>query len=545
MSNKLAITKIQTALIAGIIIVAFVAAGYYLMTQPSEPEKETRTLVFSQDFPVGRPDPHQIQGDQDYQWAVNVYDPLIHPLPGGEVGPYVATSWETSADGLTYTLQIKEGIKFHDDSELTAEDVVFSMNRQLTIKLGLAHLFPEIEKSEVLDTYKVQFKLKKRFAPFLATLTRLYIVNKELVMEHCKEEGAYGEFGDYATEWLMKNDAGSGAYKFKEIDLTDHVIMEKFEDYWNDFVEDAPDEVIYRGPNEPTALKVAMDAGSVHVSDAWQGAETLEILDSVPGVDILSIPLGQEWYFMMHTKKPPLDDIHFRKAMAWAFDYDAFVDLVPGSIQSKGPVPQDIAGHNPNVFQYHRDLDKAMEELEKSKYYDKLDEYPVEFAYFASLEDEEKMAILLTNNMAEIGINVEGVATQGLKIHSDMNDINSSAHIYPMFIGVDYPDAGSIIEMKYHSKSVGTIYQNEWLQNSTIDSLIEEAQMTVDETARKEKLYELQEIIVEMCPTIFVCDAQNRRAKTNWVISPYEGGEGSIPGFGSNFEFRLWSVKTP
>ena len=80
-----------------------------------------------------------------------------------------------------------------------------------------------------------------------------------------------------------------------------------------------------------------------------------------------------EFYYMINTKIAPTDDIHCRRAMAYAFDYDTAVSLEwPGTQQSQGPVPASVGGHNPDVFVFSQDLDKAKEELAQCQYADDL-----------------------------------------------------------------------------------------------------------------------------------------------------------------------------
>jgi len=141
---------------------------------------------------------------------VNLYDTLVYPTPDGGVKPNVAESWETSADGLTWTFNLRKDVKFHDGSMLTAHDVKFTMDRLTTIGEGYAYMYGAVESTDVVDDYTVQFNLSKTYGPFLTTLVRLYILNEELVMANAKSDGMYGDKGDYWKEWLLTHDAVSG-----------------------------------------------------------------------------------------------------------------------------------------------------------------------------------------------------------------------------------------------------------------------------------------------------------------------------------------------
>jgi len=128
---------------------------------------------------------------------VNLYDTLVYPTPEGGVKPNVAENWETTSDGLTWTFMLRKGIKFHDGSELTAEDVAFTMDRIIAIGEGYGYMFAEkVESTEAVDDYTVRFNLSEPYGPFLITLVRLYILNKDLGMaphKRCRLRTLQGE----------------------------------------------------------------------------------------------------------------------------------------------------------------------------------------------------------------------------------------------------------------------------------------------------------------------------------------------------------------
>ncbi|MDQ7850644.1 MAG: ABC transporter substrate-binding protein, partial [Armatimonadota bacterium] len=119
--------------------------------------------------------------------AINLYDPLLYPnVEKGsmEPRPHVAESWTLSPDGKVYTFRIRRGIKFHSGRDLTAEDVVFSMERALRMKKGFSWVWtPVLEPGRVraVDPYTVRFELKDAYAPFLGSLLLFFILDKDLV----------------------------------------------------------------------------------------------------------------------------------------------------------------------------------------------------------------------------------------------------------------------------------------------------------------------------------------------------------------------------
>jgi peptide/nickel transport system substrate-binding protein len=458
---------------------------------------------------------------------VNLYDTLVFPNTEGGVDPSLAEDWEVSDDGLTWTFYLKEGVNFHNGSELTASDVAFSMNRMLEIGEGLAYVFlGTVESAEAVDDYTVQFNLVEPSGLFLISLIRLYVLDEQEVMDNIVTPGPYGDMGDYGKEYLLTHDAGSGPYMVEEFPLEEYLLMAKNEGWWGEFGENAPDEVRFIATTEAATVRTMMSRAELEITDQWQTVEALEALDEIEGVDIVAFPVLTEFYYMMNTTKPPLDDINFRRAVAYAFDYDAAVGLEwEGTTQSVGPVPAICAGHNPDVFVFERDLDEAQAALAESRYADQLDQYPVEVHWITEVPAEEKFALLFQANMAEIGINVEIVGTPWLSVVEEMGSQETSPHIVTIYVSADFPEAGSLLKVRYHSDAAPTWSQNEWLLDEELDQLIDDALATVDEDERYAMYRDLQEYIVDLSPSLFLYDQVQKHAVQSYVDWPPARGD--------------------
>ena len=475
---------------------------------------------------------------------VNLYDTLVYPTADGSIVPHLAERWDASSDGLTWTFYLRKGVKFHNGDTLTAEDVAYSMDRLINIGEGYGYLYAgRVSKSEVVDDYTVRFRMEKPYGPFLTTLVKLYIVNKDQVADHAVSDGPYGEYGDYGKDWLLTNDAGSGPYKVKDMRLEEYLLMERFDGYWGEFAANAPDEVKFIGTTEPVTIRTMMARQELEISDQWQSVEALSSLNAIEGVDISTMYLGTMFYYMIHTKKPPTDDVHFRKAMSWAMDYGTVInDLFPGSRMAQGPVPPGYPGHDPAFTKYDRNLDRAMAELKQSKYYDKLDEYPVEVHWIAEVPDEEKAALLFLSNMSEVGIKVNIVKTPWLSVVEEMSNIDTSPNIVTVFVSPHYAEAGSLIESRYHSNSAATWEQNEWLQDKQLDRMIDDSISTIDRDERFAKYREIQQKLDRTCPSLYLFEQAQRQAYQSSYVKWYAAEGKSVPIMGYDFAARFIEV---
>ena len=232
----------------------------------------------------------------------NLYDTLVFPNAKGGVDPWLAESWDVSADGATYTFKLRQDAKFHDGTPLKASDVVFSYNRLKEIGEGYAYLVtPHIKDIKAVDDYTVEITLNEPSALFLPSLVRLYIANEKLVRQNTKADGPYGANGDFGKEWLQTNDAGSGPYMVKEFPLEQYLLMNKFTDWWGKFAANAPDEVRFIGTTENATVRSLMQNKELEISDQWQSSEAYDALGKMEGVKIAPLPSMSSFYYMLNT----------------------------------------------------------------------------------------------------------------------------------------------------------------------------------------------------------------------------------------------------
>jgi len=125
-----------------------------------------------------------------------------------------------------------------------------------------------------------------------------------------------------------------------------------------------------------------------------------------------------------------------------------------------------------------------------------------------------------------------------------MSKLETSPHIIPMFIAPHVADAGIALHSKYHSSSAPSVDQNEWLLNETLDSMIEDTLLTVDEKERLQKYYRLQEIIMDMCPTLFLTEAPGMFAYQSYYVKwpQAENPNLCVPDIAANFNFAQIEV---
>ena len=474
----------------------------------------------------------------------NIYDSLVVPTHDGDTEPSLATEWTVSEDGLTWVFKLRDDVKFHNGEPLKASDVVFTMNRLLTIGEGFAYLFQgKVKEATALDDYQVQFTLSEPFGPFLSTLVRLYIVSEKDVMDNLSD-GNYGEFKDYGKAYLNEHDAGSGPYQVTEYVSGDHVSGTKFDGYFDKFDEGSPESFKFMVSPESVTVKTMMSRKEVEITDMFQPMEAFEEMDKMDGVSVMKFFGGSMMYLTMNNKKAPTDDIHFRTAMAYLADRANMVESIfPGSKVADGPVTQVLAGSLDEKLTYDYSLEKAEEELKLSKYYDQLDGLDYTIYWVAETPDREKLALLIQSDAAKIGLNVNVEKVPWLTFVESAATPEQSPNSGTILTTPSYSEAGSQLVASYLSKEIGGWESLDWYSNDKVDTVIKDAISTIDREERLKKYEEAQRLIMQDYATVPLFELVETHAYQSgylyWEAADRaEKGESVVPVMGYQYSLK-------
>ena len=136
-----------------------------------------KTVIRTDEAAIGEADPAKFSDNIDSIIMFNTYDALVDELKNGAgLAPHLASGWEY-ADSTTLNVTLRDGVKFHSGNTLDADDVVYSFNRLMDMGQGFSFLFGTVESVTALDSKTVQIKTSEPFAPLVASLMRLAIVD--------------------------------------------------------------------------------------------------------------------------------------------------------------------------------------------------------------------------------------------------------------------------------------------------------------------------------------------------------------------------------
>ncbi|MFC6490860.1 ABC transporter substrate-binding protein [Nitratireductor sp. GCM10026969] len=241
----------------------------------------------------------------------------------------VAESWEVSDDGKTFTFTVRQGKTFASGNELTAEDVVFSLQRAVKLDQSPAFILTQFgltadnveEKIVQTGDYEFTFEMDQAYAPtfvlYCLTSTVASVVDKDLVLEHEVD-------GDLGHEWLKRNYAGSGPFAIRQWRPNEAVVMERNEHF-------APEpplaRVIYQHVPESSTQRLMLEQGDIDIARDL-GPEELEALEGTEGIKIQSGVKGGLYYLGLNQKNEHLSKPEVRQALKYLVDYGAIADTI-------------------------------------------------------------------------------------------------------------------------------------------------------------------------------------------------------------------------
>lgn len=411
---------------------------------------------------------------------LNVYDSLVMYDSYGKLIPLLAESWNVSDNGLTYTFKLKQGVKFHDGSELLASDVAFTWIRLSTMRSGFFYLYDGIVNDvEAVDDYTVVFTLNHEYGTFIETLTRMYIVNEDVIMANLNfknETYNYGDnYGDFGRSYLLDHDAGSGPYQVSEMSQQNYLIATAFEDYHLGWSENAPNKIQIINNSEPATVRTMLAARELELSDNWQSAESLDAMSKINGIEIAPFSMSAQQQLNLNISIPPTDCLYFRKALACLIDYASIAkNIFPDSTVAVGPCNYNTPGAaiSHDAYLYTYDIEQAKAYLAKSKYAGKLDKYPVEFFCNSANQVQPKLALALQAASQQVGI-VVNITNAALTTQQERNaNSNTTPNIETYSFAPYYWDAGTIFEAHYSQKNEGNGNNTMWLSKSDWSNVI-------------------------------------------------------------------------
>lgn len=459
-----------------------------------------RILVFGARQAVPNLDPHVKTDWSTRTIQQSVYDALLkYEGNPPKLIPWLAESYTVSPDGKTYTFKLDKKAKFHTGDPVTATDVKFSFQRIVDLKLGPAVLFMDIvdrESLTVVDAGTFRVSLKKPYAPFLATVPWLYILNSKQVMANTKDN-------DYGQKWLMDHEAGSGPFTIRRWEQGNLYELEAADGYWKGWK--SPKHIggyIFKLIQESSSQKIALLKGEADLVEGLQ-PDDYESIKSERGIKIEEHPGVTNFAVKFNNQRGLTANKDIRKAISYAMDYDAFVKIYNGhAVLMEGPIPKAFKGFAPRLPVYRTDLAKAKEHLAKAGHGN--GGFALEYVYVAGLEEERLIGLVLLDQLKKLNISLNMVPLPWPQMVARGSKIESMPDMMAVFVTPQFFDPDAILSLQFHSDAWGRGYYSvAYYKNPKVDELIDRARGLKDWDQREKLYQDAQRLIVEDAPEVW------------------------------------------
>jgi peptide/nickel transport system substrate-binding protein len=452
----------------------------------------------------------------------NLYEQLLRinpPDSKDRFTPLLATSWESSKDGKTWTFHLREGVKFHDGEPLTAEAVKMSIEAAKD-HAGASFIWAPLDTVEVVDDLTVKFNLKYA-APVDLIASSLYgawIISPK-ALQAVAADDTYFEAGV---------EAGTGPYMLESYKADQEIVFTRFNDYWSDWQPGQFEKVLVQIVPEAITQQQMLEGGQVDLVTRLPVANQASFKDN-PNYTYYEEPSFFNYVGFFNTLRPPLDNIKVRQALSYAVPYSDIITIAAAGLgtQSRGPVPAGVWPWSADVNQYTTDMEKAKALLAEAGHPD--GGFSLRLTYAAENDVEAAFAPLIKDSFAQLGVDVtiEAIAFNQ-QWDAAKSDPANAQDIFLLLYWPTYSDAGSdnLWSMFYWTEApfFNLSYWKNEAFNSTLDTAI--AETVTDPKNSQAKYIEAMNLLVDEAPGAFFFDT-----KVVFVIPKY------IEGFKYNLNY--------
>lgn len=262
--------------------------------------------------------------------AAGIFSGLVWIDPRGEIQPSLATSWTVSPDGLTYTFELRKGVKWHDGRPFGAQDVKFTMDEVTGKYHGrFRAAYANFESVSVRGPSAVVIRMKRPYAPFLRLLT---VFDSPILPRHIYQ-------GEDATRHPRNNDpVGTGPFKFREWVRGDRLVLERNPDFWNPVYLD---RLVFRVLPSAALRVTALEVGEVDmIADFYLPKTDVDRLRRNANIRVrMGQPIPSMGFMFINLRRPPLDNVKVRRALALAINRVQIVTQAMGNLArpARGP----------------------------------------------------------------------------------------------------------------------------------------------------------------------------------------------------------------
>ena len=426
-------------------------------------------------------DPHQTVAAGTREVLFNIFEGLVKPNSDGEMIPAVAEKYTLSEDGTTYTFTLREGVKFHNGQTVTAEDVVYSINRCAAVPEGqekpLVAAFSAVKSVEALDEKTVAVTIAQRDLEFISYMTAAIIP------------------ADYENQDTAP--VGTGPFKFVSRTPQQDFVMERFEDYWG-----APawlDKVTYKICENADALVMNLNGGSIDLCAHLTSAQASQLNQNF---QVLEGTMNLVQAIYLNNQAKPFDNQLVRQALCYAIDRQGIMDMVAdghGTAVGSSIYPAFTKYFLPElVDKYPHDVAKAKELLAQAGYPDGFD---MTISVPNNYQPHMDTAEVVAEQLREAGINV---TIQPVEWSTWLDTIYNGRQFQATLVGVDAANMTARAMLERFTSDYGKNFIN--YSNPAYDALFQQAINATDEATQTDLYKQMETMLADTAANVYIQD---------------------------------------
>lgn len=477
-------------IVVGVMLLAVIASGSIATVAQAQPV----TLVIAVEGSPPTFDPLAAADSRVDTPSINLYNALVQYKPGTtETELELAESVTPADDGLSYTFKLRKGVKFHDGTELTAEDVKYTIDRMVKLSQGVARSLTMVTGADVIDPSTVKINLSEPFPGFMGAMARVYILNSKLVIANTTND-------DWGQTWLQNHDAGSGPYTLVSFQAEQQFTIEKFPDYFKGWDGAHVDRAVFRVIKEEATRRLALESGEAD----WilvGSPETFDALKAREGIVVNSDVTLNQLYFAMNTQNEYLKDARVRQAMALVYDYAGHVTQARNGHAdiARGPIPSSIPCFDDSIQPSETNIEKAKQLMADAGYPN--GGFELTMAYQGTAPEETAAMQIWQAGAAQLGVTIKPLAVEWPAKVQAFSSQETAPALGTIWIFPALPDPDQYVGILGSSAQAGGGGFNfSWYSNPKMDELINAGKSELDPAKRCDIYKQIQQLWIQDVP---------------------------------------------
>lgn len=424
-------------------------------------------------------DPHKAVAAGTEEILFNLYDGLVNPDSEGNLVDALAQSHEISQDGKSYTFTLRENVKFHDGSTLTADDVKYSLDRCADTSSGdpLVAAFSAIEEVRIVDDKTVEVSLKEPDMEFLPYLTVAIIPQANQTPESVP--------------------IGTGPYKFVSRAPQENFIMERFDDYWGEPA--GIEKVTLKVIANTDAIVTNLNGGAIDMFVRITQTQSEQLSDNF---NVLEGTMNLVQAMYLNNAAKPFDDIRVRKALCYAIDPQGIMDL-----NANGKGTQVGSSMFPAFGKYYMEELNDLYETDIAKAKELLAQagYPDGFTFTLKVPSNYQQHVDCAQIMAEqlkaIGVTAD---IQLIEWESWISDVYTDRNYEATVVGLDASSLTAASLLRRFTSTASNNFVN--YSSQVYDEAFAKALSSVDDGEKTQYYKECERILAEDAVNVYIQD---------------------------------------